>query len=734
MELIYARLAAMPRILPITAALLLASTQLASPARADEGQWPPQQMPELKATLERLGIAVPVDQLSDLTRHPMSAIVSLDGCSASFVSPQGLIVTNHHCAYDSIQRNSTAANNYLAKGFLARTKAEELPAGPNERVYVTESVRNVTAEVLAGIPPSLGGAERTRLIERNSKALIAGCETSRDYYCTVDSFHRGLDFYMFRQVMLRDVRLVYAPSEAIGNFGGDVDNFEFPRHTGDFAFLRAYVGKDGRPADPAPGNVPYSSKDFLTVSAVGVKAGDPILLAGYPGVTSRYKLPAELRFALEHDYPKRVAHSQRDLDTIAAATDGDAEAQVRYAATVKSINNRMKKLQGLLDGFARKDIVAIKDEQLAAFMAWSATQPQAARYRALVDELQGLIERDQRLSEREFAASLLTSSALLNTASTAYRFAVEKAKPDAERDPGYQDRDASFIKARFERLQQSYVGKVDRARWLSALQAYGKLPEAERDPAMATVVLRGGDPAVRLDADYAGTKLADTAERVALLQRSASELKASTDPFVQLAVALYPLQQQLRDERRAVDGDLDRVIPQYMQAVIDWRRSLGQPVYPDANGTLRITYGTVDGYAPADGLYKGPFTTLQGIAAKHTGKDPFDAPPAQLQAIAQRRYGAFVEPTLGTVPVNFLSSADTTGGNSGSAVMNARGELVGLNFDSTYESITKDWYFDPAITRAIHVDARYMLWVMSELDGADSLLREMRIVYPAGKR
>jgi hypothetical protein len=157
-------------------------------------------------------------------------------------------------------------------------------------------------------------------------------------------------------------------------------------------------------------------------------------------------------------------------------------------------------------------------------------------------------------------------------------------------------------------------------------------------------------------------------------------------------------------------------------------------VYPDANSTLRITYGTVDGYAPADGLYKGPFTTLQGIAAKHTGKDPFNAPPAQLQAIAERRFGEYVEPTLGTVPVNFLSSADTTGGNSGSAVMNARGELVGLNFDSTYESITKDWYFDPAITRAIHVDARYMLWVMSELDGADSLLREMRIVYPASER
>ncbi len=718
----------MKRVLPFVVALLIA------PAHADEGQWQPYQMAQLKGELRRIGITIPLANLSDLSRHPMSAIVSLGGCSASFVSPKGLIVTNHHCAYDSIQRNSTAARNYLATGFLARTLGEELPGGPNQRVYVTESVRDVTVDMLKDIAPTLGGAERTRLIERNSKALIAACENSRDYRCSVPGFHRGLEFYLVRQVMVRDVRLVYAPSEAIGNFGGDVDNFEFPRHTGDFAFYRAYVGKDGRPADPSPDNVPYASPDFLTVSAAGLKAGDAILLAGYPGATSRYRLPSEMRFARERDYPRRVADYQRDLAAIAAATAGDPEAQVRYAATVKAINNSMKRLKGLLDGFARKDVAAIKDAQLAEFLAWSRSQPDAARYRALLDELNALIMRDQGLAEQEFAMSVLTASSLLGVASTAYRFAAERTKPDAERDPGFQDRDRSFIKARFERLQQSYVGMVDRARWLSALQAYGKLPEAQRGAAAAAVVLRDSDLASRIDADYAGSKLADTGERVALLERNAGELQASSDPFIKLATALYPMQQQLRERRRAVDGDLDRVIPRYMQAVIAWKKAQGKPVYPDANGTLRITYGTVDGYSAADGVYKGPFTTVRGITAKHTGIEPFDAPASLLSAVAGRRFGSFVDPALRTVPVNFLSSADTTGGNSGSAVMNARGELVGLNFDSTYESITKDWYFDPEITRAIHVDIRYMLWVMRELDGADNLLREMRIVYPAGKR
>ncbi|RJG15539.1 S46 family peptidase [Massilia cavernae] len=696
-------------------------------AQADEGQWQPHQLPQLKSELKRIGITIPAEKLNDLTRHPMSAIVSLGGCSASFVSPDGLVVTNHHCAYGSIQRNATPEKNYIVNGFLAKTRAEELPGGPNALVYVTEKVENVTDRVLKGLSPAMSGRERHETVEGRVKQLIAECESDKAYRCSVPSFHRGLEYYRIKQLMIKDVRVVYAPPDMVGNYGGDVDNFEWPRQTGDFAFLRAYVGKDGRPADPSPDNVPYKSKDFLVVSAEGLKNGDPILLAGYPGRTSRYKLPSEIRFARDANFPLRVTEMQADLATIATATKGNAQYDVRYASVVKSINNVLKKTQGLLDGFARKDIAAIKDVQDAEFRAWF-NQPanQKGASKTLLADLDAVIAADMALSEEEFGWAVATNSDLLKSARTLYRLALEQQKPDAQRESGYQERDLSFIKARLTRLEQSFVVSVDEARFIGSLQRYGKLA--------AKIHPQGLDPLLpatdAVGALYKQTQLGDTAQRLGWIGKDAASFKASDDAFIKLAVKLHDTALSLENRRKEIDGNLERVIPQYMSAVIAWKKSQGKPVYPDANSTLRVTYGTVAPYSPRDGLVKGPFSTVEGIVEKHTGADPFNAPAPLLDAIKGKRYGVFKDAALGTVPVNFLSSADTTGGNSGSAVMNKRGELIGLNFDSTYESITKDWYFDSAITRAIHVDIRYMLWVMKEVDHADSLLKEMTIKYP----
>lgn len=698
---------------------------VAAGAAADEGQWQPHQLPQLKSELKRVGITVPPEKLADLTKHPMSAIVSLGNCSASFVSPDGLVVTNHHCAYGAVQRNSTPEHNYIANGFLAATRGAELPGGPNVLVYVTEKVENVTERVLKDLPPALSGRERHELVQARVKALTAECETDNAYRCSVQAFHRGLEYYRIKQLMIRDVRLVYAPSDHIGNFGGDIDNYEWPRQAGDFAFLRAYVGKDGRPADPSPENVPYKSKDFLVVSAEGLKNGDPILLAGYPGRTSRYKLPAEIRFARDVEYPARAAAIESDLLVIAAATTGNTAWDVRYANVVKSQNNVLKKIQGLLDGFARKDIAAIKDVQDAQFRAWLKQDGNGSKQ--LLADLDAAIASDMALTREEVAWSEASHSDLLKSARTLYRLALEREKPDAQREAGYQERDLSFIKARLARLEQSFVAAVDEARFSAALQRYARI-----DPALRP---RGIDRLLPIPAAlpemYKLTELSDTAKRLAWIGQDAAAFRKSNDPFIQLAVRLHDQAMSLEERRKEVDGNLERVIPQYMSAVIAWKKSQGKPVYPDANSTLRVTYGTVAPYSPRDGLVKGPFTTVEGIVEKATGKEPFIAPAALTQAIEGKRYGVFRDAALGTVPVNFLSSADTTGGNSGSAVMNKRGELVGLNFDSTYESITKDWYFDSAITRAIHVDVRYMLWVMKEVDHADNLLKEMTIKYPA---
>jgi hypothetical protein len=705
--------------LVIPAALLCATS-----AHADEGQWQPYQLPQLKSELKRVGIAIPAEKLADLSRHPMSAIVSLGGCSASFVSDAGLVVTNHHCAYGAIQRNSTPEHNYIANGFLARTRAAELPGGPNTLVYVTDKVENVTSRVLKDVAPSMSGKQRSEAVERAIKALIAECESDKIYRCSVPAFHRGLEYYRIRQMMIRDVRLVYAPANSLGDFGGDIDNYEWPRHVGDYSFLRAYVGKDGRPADPSPDNVPYKSKDFLVVSAEGLKNGDPVLLAGYPGRTSRYKLPAEIRYARDAAYPVKAAEIQSDLDVIAAATKGSEANEVRYASVVKSLNNVMKKTRGLMDGFARKDIAAIKDVQDAEFRAWYGKQANANK--ALLPELDALIAADIALSDEEFGFGVATTGDLLKSGSTLYRLAQESAKPDAERETGYQQRDLSFIKARLNRLEQSYVGSVDQARFTAALQRYARLPKSMHVNGLDALL-----PSVdAVPALFAQSQLGDTAQRLAWLGKDAAAIASSDDAFLKLAVKIDGVAQSLKERRKELDGNLERVIPQYMAAVIAWKKSQGKPVYPDANSTLRVTYGTVSPYSPKDGIVKGPFTTIEGIVEKNTGKEPFNAPANLLDAIKAKRYGQFKDPVLGTVPVDFLTSADTTGGNSGSAVMNKHGELIGLNFDSTYESITKDWYFDRDITRAIHMDIRYMLWVMAEVDHADNLLKEMTIKYP----
>jgi hypothetical protein len=347
----------------------------------------------------------------------------------------------------------------------------------------------------------------------------------------------------------------------------------------------------------------------------------------------------------------------------------------------------------------------------------------------IMSQMDQLIQADNTLTEEQFAWSVATKSDLLSTALHLYRLAVERQKPDAERESGFQERDLPFIKARLTRLEQTFVSEVDQARWRAALQRYQKLP-ADLHPMSLDQLLPGTDAVAGL---YQNSTLHDTTRRLEWMSKDPADFRQSQDALIQLAVKLHDINMSLVNRRKEIDGNLDRIIPEYMRAVIAWKKSQGKPVYPDANSTLRVTYGTVAPYSPRDGLVKGPFTTVEGILEKFTGKAPFDAPKALLEAARAKRYGVYKDKILGSVPVNFLSTADTTGGNSGSAVMNKRGELVGLNFDSTYESVTKDWYFDPLMTRAIHVDIRYMLWVMSEVDKAENLLKEMSIRYPNAK-
>ncbi len=688
-------------------------------AGAAEGMWLPSQTGALAAAMREAGLQLDPAALADLNRAPLTAIVSLGGCSASFLSPQGLIATNHHCVYGSVQYNSKPGQDYLTDGFLAATLADELPASPGSRAYVIEKLDDVTKAVLKGTTKLTGRARYDR-IDANRKALVRTCEKQASRRCEVSAYFGGSTYYLQQQLEIQDVRLVYAPASSTGNFGGEIDNWQWPRHTGDFGFYRAYVSPDGRSAPYAKQNVPFKPKAWLPIARQGVQDGDFVMVAGFPGETERTRTAEEAAFAFEAYNPREQALLASYADAINAATAGNRDAEIRYASLLRGIDNYKKKIAGQIAGAEATSMVQKKRAEEAAFRAWVAADPaRNARYGAAVAALDALVSRSSKTDMATLVSGLRNRGQLYSAARMAYRWARERAKPDAARDAGYQDRDRQMMVERLTQIEKRFEAKVDRAVFEQGLAEYRQLAAEDRNAGFDAMLASIG-----VDALYAGTTLADTAKRLALLDMTAAQLEASTDPFVRLAVAGYAGDMARLDDAKAQAGDEQIARSAYMEARIAWAASQGRTLFPDANSSLRFTYGIVDGKA-VDGLAWAPFTTAEGILAKNTGREPFNAPEKTLAAIKARDYGRYADPKLGTLPVDFLSTVDITNGNSGSATLNARGEFVGLAFDGTLEGVIADWYFDPKINRTIHVDSRYMLWTMDKIDNAGRLLDEM---------
>lgn len=712
--------------------LVLALAGLGGAAQADEGMWQPHQLPAIAKQLEAAGIEVDPKQLSELTRYPMNAIVGLGFCTASFVSPMGLVVTNHHCAYGTIQFNSTAEKNLLKDGFLAQTLGEEKRGEPTLRVFVTESITEVTDSIRKDLDQTTDGRARFDAIDQRQKQLVADCEAGGGYRCDVYVFNGGSQYFLIKQMEIRDVRLVYAPAEAIGKFGGDIDNWMWPRHTGDFAYYRAYVGPDGKPADFSENNVPYRPKSYLKVEAEGVDAGDFVMVAGYPGRTNRYRLAEEVRDAIEWSYPSLIARYRKLLALIDEHTKERPDAAVKYAASVASFNNGLKNFEGNLDGFKRIDAVGIKQAEEARILAWAKANPEKAPQSAAGYEAvrRNLAEQRSR-RDRDQIMQLLAGTGLNAAARDLYRINVEREKPDAEREFGFQQRDEVRIEGRLRQLDRRWDPVVDRALVEYLMQSYLELP-AEQRIAELDRWIAGGDAQpdaaalkARLDALYAGTELGNADKRMAWFKAGRAAIEASKDPALQFAVAMLPAQLRIENQVKTYNGLDSLYRPQWLAARMAEAKSQGREVYPDANNSLRVTFGNVVGYSPKDGVDYRPFTYLEGIVEKHTGVDPFDATERQLSAIREQRFGSYA--VDGKVPVNFLSNLDITGGNSGSPILNGRGELIGLAFDGNYEAISSGWLFNNEVTRCIGVDVRYMLWVMDAVDNAHHLLEEMGV-------
>jgi hypothetical protein len=725
---------------PLLAAPLLALFLLApAPAPADEGQWPPEALSGFPASrwgeLTSRGLEVTAKDLWDGRGGGLlTAVLDVGGCTGAFVSAEGLLLTNHHCAFSAIQLASTPEKNHLRDGFVARSRAEEVEArGGIGRIRVLLGLVDVTERVRGpktAFAKAKDDTARFDAVERSKKEVVAECEKAPDRRCAVAAFEDGRTFKLMEQLELKDVRLVYAPPRGVGDYGGEEDNFRWPRHTGDFTVLRAYVSPDGKPAPFSKENVPYTPKTWLKVAAKGASEGDVAMIAGYPGRTQRYLTPSAVANLERWFYPLR-SRTFADLIAIldAEGRKDDATA-LKVASAIKSYGNGETNARGQVEGLARNGVLAKAEgeaKELAEFLAARKDLPSS--WAAAPGELEKVLAKDREGQDRRFFLSEVERlNGCLSSALSAVRRADERKKPDLEREAGFQERDLDRARQREKDLTRS-LAPVAARKALAYLVAKTQSVSAAMPVKAFDEAFGKGASAPAIEAKLAemdaATRLGDETLRLANVDARFDELAASADPYMKLAVALHPELAAVRARQKETNGALLVWRPLYLSALEAYRTSKGRSIYPDANSTLRVSFATVKGYSPREAVTFTPRTSLAGVLEKERGTEPFATPKKVLDAARAGDFGAWADERLGSVPVGFLTDGDTTGGNSGSPTMNGKGEVVGLNFDRVWENVAGDFGWSPERSRNVNVDLRYALWMMEEVDGVEWLVKEL---------
>lgn len=719
----------MKHIAPVV--VLLLGLVLALPA--EEGMYPLSEIHKLD--LGERGFEIePAELYNPSGVSLVDGIINLGGCTASFISPDGLILTNYHCAFGAIQSLTSTENDYLRDGFYAGTAAGELPA-PRYTARLIESYRDVSRQVLSVVSRRMGHAERSRAIEEKIKRMVVDVEKANPgRRAEVAEMFRGKTYVLFVYANIKDVRLVYAPPRAIGEFGGEVDNWAWPRHTGDFALMRAYVAPDGSFADHAPENVPYRPRKYFQVSAAGVREGDFVFALGYPGSTHRHKSSHYLAYEEEVSLPAAVDLGRWIIALKEKMSETGRDTAIKLSASLQGLWNYVKRSEGQLKGLKNLGLAARRREQEAGLQRFINADPKRKKkYGDLFAGLDRAYADMRRRAPRDAALNNLVSrrySMIMGNAFTICEASVERAKKDTQREAAFMDRNFERTEKQMTLALRNYYEPAEKAVLGELLRRAAALPEGQAIAAVRE--LAGRDDAEKnlaefLEKAFARTQLKDPAVVSAWLRKSNAELRALDDPFIRLGLALYPDYREMREAGKREKGLLDPLLAQLVDAK---KEQQGTEFIPDANSTLRLTYGRVRGYSPADAVHMQPFTTLNGIVEKtvaNPGAEDFSAPQRLLDLAAARAHGAYAHPALGDVPVAMLYDMDTTGGNSGSPVFNARGELIGLNFDRVYEATINDFAWDPSYSRSIGVDARFILWSLDQFSGAQRLLREMGV-------
>jgi hypothetical protein len=707
-------------------------------ATANEGMWPLRDLGQLPFdSLEAEGLQLTQQQIYNPNGPSISnAIVGVGGASGSFVSAEGLVITNHHVAFSAVQRQSTPEHNYIRDGFYAPTRDKELQA-TGYTFYLVRGVEDVTDRVLASVSDDMSGFERYQAIEDASTEIVMEAERDRDVWCEVVPFYGGMQYWLYTYFLIKDVRLVFAPPESIGSYGGDIDNWEWPRHAGDFAFLRAYVGPDGSSAEYDPANVPYNSTEFLKIAGEGAQDGEFVFLIGFPGTTDRYETSFEIKQMLDENLPRSMKLQRDVIDILEKAASEDSAVAVRVASRISGIANYLKKYQGTLDGFKHAHLLLHKQAEEDSLMAFLRQNPELdAKYGWVLSSVDS-VHRSERsfYDEERLMAWMGWRVEYLNLARTVYKWVQEQQKPNIDREPGYQQRDSTRVLRKLRDAQVNLVGSVDAKLLKYFIRQALQLPANQRITAIDDIFQSGtsADSTKQLnafvDSLFAGTKIGSLEERVKMFHMTPTALSDLKDPFIQFAAELQPQQDSLRDRMEAVDGRLSYLTPKVVQAYKAWKDGR---MYPDANGTIRFTYGEVKGYSPRDAVYYEWVTTLAGVMQKNTGEPPFNVPAALEKVYDEMDFGQYYDPAIDDVPVDFLGTCDITNGNSGSATMNGRGELIGLAFDGNYESIPSDYVYEAAVNRSITVDITYVLFLLDKVYHADALMNELTIVREPG--
>ena len=664
-------------------------------ATADEGMWLPSLIKERVKDMRKKGFKLKAEDVYSTTKPSLKDAVMQfgGGCTGEFVSAEGLLLTNHHCGYASIQKLSSVEHDYLTDGYWAKSRDEELHV-PGLTISILERMEDVTDRIAAG---------------ESKEEIIAQAKHGKGCRASIESMYYGNQHYLFVYRVYNDVRLVGAPPSSIGKFGGDTDNWIWPRHTGDFSMFRVYADANNEPADYSTENVPYRPKRYFPISTKGVNEGDFTMIYGFPGNTQEYVTADAVEYVAEVSNPMKIALRTIRLDIISEAQSKDVATRIAYAAKHANIANAWKKWQGESLGLERLKTADKKEDYESSFAAWAADKPQ---YVALVDSMHAAYEK---VIPGYFARELFNETI---AGIEVYNFA---AWLNAQYSKGEKlTADVQVIGRTY--YLNDYRIEIDKAIAKRMIAEFIERMPVENIPQELTAAIENfGSVELFVDYLYSNTQL--------ITKYPLTTEEILNDPMVQFATWFVPQVNKNREyayRNLSNVPDVEQWYREYMQALREWDKE--RAFYPDANFTLRVAYGTVCGYENVDGEYHTHLTTLDGIMAKDNPEIyDYNIPQVLRDIYAERDYGRWSIEKNGkqTIPVCFLANNHTSGGNSGSPVINGKGELIGINFDRTWRSTMSDIEFDPSICRNISVDIRYVLFVIDRIGGAGYLFEEM---------